>query len=74
MQLKVTIEIAPPPSEVDPRRLDELLNGELEDFQKWFVARQQRAGNEGAPLVGAERGAVKAYLIYAATARPKAEG
>jgi hypothetical protein len=71
-QLKVMIEIEPPPSEIHPRDLDALLSGELENFQTWFIARQQRAGNEGAPLVGAERGVVKAYLIYAATARQKA--
>lgn len=69
MEIRVDIEIVPHPQEIDPRQMDELLNGELVNFEKWFIARQQRRGLIADGLIGAERGIIKAYLIYAATSR-----
>lgn len=69
MELRVNIEITPHPTEIDPRQMDELLNGELVNFERWFIARQQSRGLAAGGLIGAERGIIKAYLIYAATTR-----
>lgn len=63
------IKITPPASELDARKLDEMLDGELLDFERWFVKRQQSKGMGTDPLIGAERGVVKAYILYCATAR-----
>lgn len=63
------ITINPPPSELDARKLDEMLDGELLGFERWFVSRQQAKGMGTDPLIGAERGVVKAYILYCATAR-----
>jgi hypothetical protein len=52
---------------MDPKELDEVLNQELEGFNKWFVQKQKDSGASGLDLIGPERGVVKAYLIYAAT-------
>jgi len=69
MQLSVEIKISPPPSELDVRKLDEMLDGELVQFERWFIDRQRAKGLEAGPLIGAERGVVKAYILYCATAR-----
>lgn len=69
MELRVDIEITPHPKEIAPRQMDDLLNGELVDFERWFIARQQGRGLTADGLIGAERGIIKAYLIYAATSR-----
>lgn len=69
MELSVEIKITPPPSELDARKLDELLSGELVGFERWFIERQQAKGMGSEPLIGAERGAVKAYILYCATKR-----
>lgn len=51
----------------DPQKLDELLDGEISGFEKWFMQRQRDRGAEYAgPLIAAERGIVKAYIMYAA--------
>lgn len=47
--------------------MDELFNGELAEFEKWFVARQVAKGHPATGLIGAERGVLKAYLFYATT-------
>jgi hypothetical protein len=54
---------------MDPRKVDELFDGELVAFERWFLARQHKAGVRATGLVGAERGVIKAYLLYATTAR-----
>ena len=51
------------------REVDELFNGELRGFEHWFIQRQRENGGEGAPLVGAERGILKTYFLYATTVR-----
>lgn len=63
------IQINPPPSEIDARKLDELLSGELVEFERWFVERQKSKGMGTDPLIAAERGVVKAYILYCATKR-----
>lgn len=56
----------------DPQRLDELLDGELSAFEEWFMKRQKERGAEYAgPLIAAERGVLKAYIMYAAQRDPK---
>ena len=67
MELVVDIKINPLQAEVDVRRMDELLDGELLGFERWFISRQRAKGLGAGPLIGAERGAVKAYLIYCVT-------
>lgn len=74
MELRVNIEITPHPNEIDPRQMDELLDGELLNFERWFIARQQSRGLAANGLIGAERGIIKAYLIYAATTREAGVG
>ena len=54
---------------MDMREVDELFNGELRGFEHWFIQRQRENGGEGAPLVGAERGILKTYFLYATTVR-----
>lgn len=51
------------------RKLDEMLDGELLAFERWFINRQRSKGMGSDPLIGAERGVVKAYILYCATAR-----
>lgn len=67
------IRINPPPSELDARKLDEMLNGEIIGFERWFVQRQAAKGMGTDPLIAAERGVIKAYILYCATQR-RAEG
>lgn len=69
MELKIAIEIVPPAKELTALEMDTLMNGELAEFEKWFIRRQREKGLEAAGLIGAERGVVKAYILYAATAR-----
>jgi hypothetical protein len=47
--------------------MDELFNGELAQFEKWFVAQQVAKGHPATGLIGAERGVLKAFLMYATT-------
>jgi hypothetical protein len=49
--------------------MDELLDGELVEFEKWFIARQRAKGMLANGLIGAERGILKTYILYAATVR-----
>lgn len=71
MGLKVEIRLEPHPRELDPRQMDELLNGELAEFEKWFAQRRQDRGRTAEPLMSIERAVLKAYMVYAATDRPK---
>lgn len=69
MQLKIDVQLIPPAQQIDSKTMDDLLNGELVEFEKWFIRRQRERGLDASGLIGAERGLVKAYLIYAATER-----
>lgn len=69
MELQVEIKITPHDKQLDPRKMDELLDGELVHFEKWFIARQRHRGLHADGLIAAERGILKAYLIYCATER-----
>lgn len=49
-----------------------LFDDELDRFNEYFVERQRRGGVvDPTPLISAERGAVKAYLIYASGITPE---
>lgn len=74
MDLRVNVVISPPPSKDNVRELDAMLDGELTKFNEYFIRKQRERGIlDPAPLIGPERGIVKAYLIFAATERPKDE-
>jgi hypothetical protein len=57
------------PEEV--RKLDDLLDGALLDFERWFVGRQRSRGFEATGFLSAEKAAVKAYIYYIAGCSPK---
>lgn len=63
----MTIKINPHPSSLPPQKLDEMLDGELTGFEKWFRDKQQQAGRSPHPLIGVEKAAIKTYLMYLAT-------
>ncbi len=69
MDLHVDIRINPHPETVEPKKLDELLDGELVEFEKWFLARQRDKGHQATGLISAERSMVKTYILYASTKR-----
>ncbi len=69
MELHVDIQINPHPETVDPKKLDELLDGELVGFEQWFLERQRAKGAMATGLISAERSMVKTYILYAATKR-----
>lgn len=69
----MSVKINPLPGELPAQEMDRLLNGELSNFEKWAIERQRAKGYEGAGLITAERGIIKAYLVYAATARGEGE-
>lgn len=69
VELRVTVQISPEPSQADKVALDKLLDQELRGFEHFYSRIQQERGFDGAPLATVERAAVKAYLIYASTER-----
>lgn len=70
MELLVEVKINPPPSNsLPPEKLDELINGHLHEFEKWFMQSQRDKGNANpSPLIGVEGGILKTYLLYLHTA------
>lgn len=67
-ELKVEIKIHPHPDEVTPQEFDRIMDGELMEFEKWFVAMQRHRGNPSpSGLISAERAAVKTYVLYLST-------
>jgi hypothetical protein len=71
VELKVSVKISPPPSQVDKKEVDKLLEGEIAQFEQHVIRQAKERGFEGAPLASFERGMVKAYLFFAATERAK---
>lgn len=72
MAVHVHVEISPELTRDNGREVDAVLNAELEQFNAYFIEKQRERGIlDPAPLIGPERGAIKAYLIYAATVRNK---
>ena len=66
--LEVSIKITPHPEKIESIKLDALLNGELAEFEKYFLHRQQQNGQVNpSPLILGERSIIKAYIIYAAS-------
>jgi hypothetical protein len=61
--------INPPPShKLPPESLDEAINSELHQFEKWFMDRQREKGNPNpSPLIGVEGGILKTFVLYLAT-------
>lgn len=67
--------IDPPPEKANPEEMDELLNQELSKFNEYYMQLQANKGAvDPSPLIGVERGAVKAYLMYASTEREDDDG
>jgi hypothetical protein len=69
MQLSVQVKINPPPaSRLPPESLDEAINAELYNFEKWFMDSQRAKGNQNpSPLIGVEGGILKTFVLYLAT-------
>lgn len=69
MELSVEVKINPPPSSSLPaEKLDELVDGHLHQFEKWFMEQQREKGNPSpSPLIGVEGGILKTYVLYLAT-------
>jgi hypothetical protein len=62
----VEVQINPPPSQQLPSaELDELIDGHLSDFERWFIERQRKAGNPSPTgLIGVEGSILKTYVKY----------
>jgi hypothetical protein len=55
----------PPPSPLPADKLDELIEGHLHRFEKWFMESQRRKGNPNpSPLIGVEGGILKTYVMF----------
>lgn len=63
------MQINPTPTPGNKAELDKLLDEEVKCFEHFYSRIQREKGFDGAPLIGAERAAVKAYLVFAATER-----
>ena len=63
--MDVKITISPLPQTLPPERMDELFEGELEAFDKWFIERQRANGGVNPTgIINVERSILKTYLIY----------
>ena len=69
-RLDVVVTIQPPPAEVSPEVFNTLCDGELEAFERWQMNLMQKKGLAPTPLIGAERGTLRAYLYFVATRKP----
>jgi len=68
MPFKVEIRIDPHPDTVPPDVFDRLMDGELVEFERWFLEQQRRGGNPNpSGLISAEKAMVKTYALYLAT-------
>ena len=67
MELHVSVKITPHQDKIDPAKMDELLDGELVEFEKWFISRQRQRGLHGGGFIAAERGMLKTYIVYLST-------
>lgn len=67
-ELKIEVKVTPHPETVSPETFDKLMDGELVNFESWFIERQRHRGAASpAGLISAEKGAVKTYLLYLCT-------
>ena len=69
-KLQVRVEIDPVPKVIDPVTFNELSEGELVEFDLWQQKRMADNGLEPTPLIGQERGMLKAFLYFIATRTP----
>lgn len=69
MQLKVSIQISPPPETQNKREIDLLLDEEVSKFEEFYTKVQRNRGLDGYPLASFERGVLKSYLYFASTER-----
>lgn len=63
-KLNVTLTIDPPPEQVSALEFNQLCDGELAEFESWMAKRQSGVGSTPSPLISAERGVLKAYLMF----------
>lgn len=63
-KLTVSLKIDPPPEQVDPLAFNALCDNELAEFEQYLERRQRGVGSVPSPLIGAERGILKAYLMF----------
>ncbi len=68
--LKVSAELEDGAS-VTPAIFNDLCDPLVAEFNAWFCKRQEAAGLQPEGLMGVERGAVKAFLLFLST-KPKA--
>lgn len=62
MEVKIN---PPPPSPLPADKLDELINGHLSEFERWFVERQRAKGNPNPTgLIGVEGSILKTYVLF----------
>lgn len=67
MQLDVQVRINPPQSEISLEELNRLFAGEVEKFERWFIERQQAAGQQATQLISAEHAILRSYMYYVFT-------
>lgn len=75
-RIRVVVEITPPPEVIGIAQANELVNNEIQNFEKWFLGRQRFTNSRlpaeqrtMSPLIQAERSAITAYLHYVYTTR-----
>ena len=74
LHLVVEVKITPHPEEVTPEEFDRLMDGELTEFEKWFINKQRLGGNKNpSGLISAERAIVKSFMIYLSTKSPEGD-
>ncbi len=66
-KLSVVVKVEPHPDTVPPEVMDKMLDGELVEFEKWFIGQQRSRGGAGTPLIHAEKAIVKSYVLYLAS-------
>ena len=70
-ELEIRIRLTPHPDKVPPETFDAAMNGEITNFEKWFLNQQVTAGRQNPEgLLGVERGVLKRYIFWLATKEP----
>lgn len=67
-ELIVEIKITPHPEGLSAEKLDELINGELVAFERWFLEHQRRRGNQNpTSLLNYEKAILQTFVLYLTT-------
>lgn len=67
-KLSVRVTITPHEPQVSSRELNEMIDGELVDFERYFLrVQRERGAMNPSPLLTGERSVIKAYVMYAAS-------